>query len=147
MTDVLSSATLKKKKSHSLVRKLSLNKFRMSLEQQEQRHTPEGGNSSRSQSQSSQESPVHTYISATKKENDDAIEREKGTKEELKKPEKVLEKPTKTVSAVLRKSPPLTIKSFAETVQQGEDSIDRRYRMFLHETERQKILRYTLLDN
>ncbi|KAG5328001.1 RAB32 protein, partial [Acromyrmex charruanus] len=119
MTDVLSSATLKKKKkkSHSLVRKLSLNKFRMSLEQQEQRHTPEGGNSSRSQSQSSQESPVHTCISATKKENDDAIEKEKGIKEELKKPEKVLEKP-KTVSAVLRKSPPLTIKSFAETVQQ-----------------------------
>ncbi|KAG5309105.1 RAB32 protein, partial [Pseudoatta argentina] len=119
MTDVLSSATLKKKKkkSHSLVRKLSLNKFRMSLEQQEQRHTPEGGNSSRSQSQSSQESPVHICISATKKENDDAIEKEKGIKEELKKPEKVLEKP-KTVSAVLRKSPPLTIKSFAETVQQ-----------------------------
>ncbi|XP_011050782.1 PREDICTED: ras and EF-hand domain-containing protein homolog isoform X1 [Acromyrmex echinatior] len=118
MTDVLSSATLKKKKkkSHSLVRKLSLNKFRMSLEQQGQRHTPEGGNS-RSQSQSSQESPVHTYISATKKENDDAIEKEKGIKEELKKPEKVLEKP-KTVSAVLRKSPTLTIKSFAETVQQ-----------------------------
>ncbi|KYN19711.1 Ras-related protein Rab-32 [Trachymyrmex cornetzi] len=120
MTDVLSSATLKKKKkkSHSLVRKLSLNKFRMSLEQQEQRRTPEGGNSSRSQSQSSQESPVHTYISATKKEDDDVIEKGKGIKEELKKPEKVLEKPTKTVSAVLRKSPPLTIKSFAETVQQ-----------------------------
>jgi len=115
----------------------------MSLEQQEQRHTPEGGNSSRSQSQSSQESPVHTYISATKKENDDAIEKEKGIKEELKKPEKVLEKPTKTVSAVLRKSPPLTIKRFAETVQQGEDAIDRRYRMFLHETKRRNIPRYT----
>ncbi|KYM97587.1 Ras-related protein Rab-32 [Cyphomyrmex costatus] len=120
MTDVLSSATLKKKKkkSHSLVRKLSLNKFRMSLEQQEPRHTPEGGNSSRSQSQSSQESPVHTYISVTKKENNGAIEREKGIKEELKKPEKVLEKPTETVSEVLRKSPSLTIKSFAETIQQ-----------------------------
>ncbi|XP_018357219.1 PREDICTED: ras and EF-hand domain-containing protein homolog isoform X2 [Trachymyrmex septentrionalis] len=120
MTDAHSSATLKKKKkkSHSLVRKLSLNKFRMSLEQQEQRRTPEGGNSSRSQSQSSQESPVHTYISVAKKENDDAVEKEKGIKEELKKPEKVLEKPGKTVSAVLRESPPLTVKSFAETVQQ-----------------------------
>ncbi|XP_017753895.1 PREDICTED: ras-related protein Rab-32B isoform X2 [Eufriesea mexicana] len=52
------SSTLKKKKkkSHSLVRKLSLNKFRLSTEQ-EPRHTPEGGDSSRSQSQSSQESP------------------------------------------------------------------------------------------
>ncbi|XP_011876398.1 PREDICTED: uncharacterized protein LOC105566755 isoform X1 [Vollenhovia emeryi] len=119
MTGALSSATLKKKKkkSHSLVRKLSLNKFRMSSEQQEPRHTPEGGNSSRSQSQSSQESPVHTYVRATKKENDDALEREKGAKEELTKPEKLLEKPAKTVSVVQRKSPSLTIKNVAETVQ------------------------------
>ncbi|XP_011699021.1 PREDICTED: ras and EF-hand domain-containing protein homolog isoform X1 [Wasmannia auropunctata] len=117
MTDAPSSATLKKKKkkSHSLVRKLSWNKFRMSSEQQEPRHTPEGGNSSRSQSQSSQESPIHTY--ATRKEND-TLER---VKEELKKPEKIHEKPTKTVSVVLRKSPSLTIKSFAETGQQDTE--------------------------
>ncbi|XP_011166200.1 uncharacterized protein LOC105200376 isoform X1 [Solenopsis invicta] len=115
MTDVFSSASLKKKKkkSHSLVRKLSLNKFRMSSEQQEPRHTPEGGNSSRSQSQSSQNSPVHTYIHTTK--NDDALKREKGTKEELKKPEKLLEK---TISVVQCKSPSLTIESIAETIQQ-----------------------------
>lgn len=139
MTNALSSASLKKKKkkSHSLVRKLSLNKFRMSSEQQEPRHTPEGGNSSRSQSQSSQDSPVHTYIHTTKKENDDALERERerGTKEELKKPEKLLEK---TIRVVQRKSPSLTIKSFAETVHQGEpcmDAMDCWYR-YLHETEK-----------
>jgi len=102
------------------VRKLSLNKFRMSSEQQEPRHTPEGGNSSRSQSQSSQESPVHIYAHVTKKENDNALEREKEIKEELKKPEKLLEKSAKTVSVVLRKSPSLTIKNFPKTVQQGE---------------------------
>ncbi|KAG9428682.1 ras and EF-hand domain-containing protein isoform X1 [Apis mellifera carnica] len=53
-----STTTLKKKKkkSNSLVRKLSLNKFRLSTEQ-EPRHTPEGGDNSRPQSQSSQESP------------------------------------------------------------------------------------------
>ncbi|XP_071566890.1 uncharacterized protein Rab32 isoform X5 [Temnothorax nylanderi] len=122
-TDALSSAALKKKKkkSHSLVRKLSLNKFRMSSEQQEPRHTPEGGNSSRSQSQSSQESPVHTYARAAKRENDDALEREKGVKEEIKKPEK-LEKSTKTVSVVQRKSPSLPIKSFvsADTERQSQ---------------------------
>lgn len=128
MTDAPSSATLKKKKkkSHSLVRKLSLNKFRMSPEQQEPRHTPEGGNSSRSQSQSSQESPVR----ATKKESDDS-ERGKEVKEELKKPEKLLEKPAKTVSVVQGKSPSLTTRSFAGTVQQGElcmDAMGREYK-------------------
>ncbi|XP_077257935.1 RAS oncogene family member Rab32 isoform X4 [Temnothorax americanus] len=119
-TDALSSAALKKKKkkSHSLVRKLSLNKFRMSSEQQEPRHTPEGGNSSRSQSQSSQESPVHTYARAAKRGNDDALEREEGVKEEIKKPEK-LEKSTKTVGVAQRNSPSLPIKSFAGTVQQA----------------------------
>lgn len=106
------------------MRKLSLNKFRMSSEQQEPRHTPEGGNSSRSQSQSSQESPVHTYVRATRKENDDALERGKGVKEELKKPEKLLEKAAKTVSVVQRKSPSLISKSFAETAQQGEPCMD-----------------------
>lgn len=89
------------------------------MSSEEPRHTPEGGNSSRSQSQSSQESPVHTYVRTTKKENDDALEREKEIKEELKKPEK-LEKPTKTVSIVQCKSPSLTIKSFTGTVQQGK---------------------------
>ncbi|XP_015119201.1 ras-related protein Rab-44 [Diachasma alloeum] len=48
-----------KKKSGSLVRKLSLNKFRLGSSDQETRHTPEGGDSSRSQSQSSQESPSY----------------------------------------------------------------------------------------
>ncbi|XP_012533863.1 ras and EF-hand domain-containing protein homolog isoform X2 [Monomorium pharaonis] len=117
MTDALSGVSLKKKKkkSHSLVRKLSLNKFRMSSEQQEPRHTPEGGNSSRSQSQSSQDSPAHTYIHSTaKKENVDVLEREKETREELKKPEKLHEK---TSDVVQRKSPSSTIESFAETVQ------------------------------
>ncbi|XP_036146158.1 ras and EF-hand domain-containing protein homolog isoform X1 [Monomorium pharaonis] len=120
MTDALSGVSLKKKKkkSHSLVRKLSLNKFRMSSEQQEPRHTPEGGNSSRSQSQSSQDSPAHTYIHSTaKKENVDVLEREKETREELKKPEKLHEK---TSDVVQRKSPSSTIESFAETVQRGE---------------------------
>ncbi|XP_011639656.1 uncharacterized protein LOC105428830 isoform X1 [Pogonomyrmex barbatus] len=123
VSEVLLNANLKKKKkkSHSLVRKLSLNKFRISSEQQELRHTPEGGNSSQSQSRSSQESPIHTSSSTghiAKKENDDALEGEKGAKEEFKKPEKLLEKPTKTV-IVQRKSPSLTIKAFA--VQQDSE--------------------------
>ncbi|XP_070518097.1 uncharacterized protein Rab32 isoform X1 [Cardiocondyla obscurior] len=113
-------AKKKKKKSHSLVRKLSLNKFRVPPEQQEPRHTPEGGNSSRSQSQSSQESPVHAY--ATKKEHHHASEREKSIKGELKKPEKLHEKPTtKTTTVVQGKSPPLTVK-FASTDQQAPHS-------------------------
>ncbi|XP_011311316.1 ras-related protein Rab-44 isoform X1 [Fopius arisanus] len=48
---------MKKKKSGSLVRKLSLSKFRLGSSDQETRQTPEGGDSSRSQSQSSQDSP------------------------------------------------------------------------------------------
>ncbi|KAK0095560.1 hypothetical protein PV326_007990 [Microctonus aethiopoides] len=47
----------KKKSGNSLVRKLSLNKFRFGSSDQETRHTPEGDESSRSPSQSSQESP------------------------------------------------------------------------------------------
>lgn len=47
----------KKKSGSSLVRKLSLNKFRFGSSDQETRHTPEGDESSRSPSQSSQESP------------------------------------------------------------------------------------------
>lgn len=50
---------MKKKKSGSLVRKLSLNKFRIGSTDQETRQTPEGGDSSRSQSQSSQDSPAN----------------------------------------------------------------------------------------
>ncbi|XP_043486153.1 EF-hand calcium-binding domain-containing protein 4B isoform X1 [Polistes fuscatus] len=64
-------ATSKKKKSHSLVRKLSFNKFRLSTDQSQQqsqqsqqqievRRTPDGGDSSQSQSQSSQDSPSHS---------------------------------------------------------------------------------------
>ncbi|XP_067217269.1 uncharacterized protein Rab32 isoform X2 [Linepithema humile] len=117
----------KKKKSHSLVRKLSLNKFRLSSEQQETRHTPEGGDSSRSQSQSSQDSPVHSCgptggIAASKgQEDDDVPEREKGTKGELKKSEKLLEKSTKTVTVVQHKSPSVIIKSFAGVVQRDTE--------------------------
>ncbi|KAK0171644.1 hypothetical protein PV328_005072 [Microctonus aethiopoides] len=47
----------KKKSGNSLVRKLSLNKFRFGSSDQETRYTPEGDESSRSPSQSSQESP------------------------------------------------------------------------------------------
>ncbi|XP_020287466.1 ras and EF-hand domain-containing protein homolog isoform X2 [Pseudomyrmex gracilis] len=144
--DASSAAALKKKKkkSHSLVRKLSLNKFRLSSEQQQQqpqpqpqsqpqqqqqqqeiRHTPEGGDSSRSQSQSSQESPIHSYSSnvrtAVKKGQDnDGLEREKETKGELAKTEKLLEKSTKTVTVVQRKTPSLTIKSFTSVEQDIE---------------------------
>lgn len=107
----------KKKKSHSLVRKLSLNKFRLSPEQQETRHTPEGGDSSRSQSQSPQESPVHPNEPIKNQgQGDNVPEGEKGAKRELKKPEKLLEKPPKTV-AVVQHTTPLLVKSF---VQQGE---------------------------
>ncbi|XP_029155864.1 LOW QUALITY PROTEIN: uncharacterized protein LOC114928733 [Nylanderia fulva] len=106
----------KKKKSHSLVRKLSLNKFRLSSEQQETRHTPEGGDSSRSQSQSPQESPVHPNESIKKQgQGDDNVpEKEKKAKGELKKPEKLLEKPSKTVTIVQHAPPSVTIKSFVQ---------------------------------
>ncbi|XP_072766024.1 uncharacterized protein Rab32 isoform X2 [Anoplolepis gracilipes] len=105
----------KKKKSHSLVRKLSLNKFRLSSEQQETRHTLEGGDSSRPQSQSPQESPVQPNESMRKpgQGNDNTSEREKETKRELKKPEKLLEKPTKAVT-VVQHTTPLVIKSFVQ---------------------------------
>lgn len=120
-TNVPSETILKKKKkkSHSLVRKLSLNKFRLSSDQQEARRTPEGGDSSRSQSQSSQESPVHsnspTRVAAKRGlGNDDTLEREKQTVE-LKKPEILqLEKLSKTVTVVQCKSPLLTIKSLTK---------------------------------
>lgn len=114
------------------MRKLSLNKFRSSTEQQETRHTPEGGDSSRSQSQSSQDSPVHSYgptagIAASKRqEDDDVLEREKGTKGELKKSEKPLEKPTKTVAIVQHKSPSVIIESFERAVHRGEQ-MDRKF--------------------
>ncbi|XP_066581631.1 uncharacterized protein [Prorops nasuta] len=57
---------LKKKKASSLVRKLSLNRFRSTVEHQEQRHTPEGGDSSKSPSQSSQESTPYHLASSSK---------------------------------------------------------------------------------
>lgn len=121
--DTSSAATLKKKKkkkSHSLVRKLSLNKFRLSAEQESRQTPPEGGDSSRPQSRSLQESPVHSYGPiriGRKGQEDDALEREKA-KGELKKSEKLLEKPAKTVAVVQRKSPSLTIGSFSRTGQQ-----------------------------
>ncbi|XP_051160179.1 EF-hand calcium-binding domain-containing protein 4B isoform X4 [Leptopilina boulardi] len=62
----------KPRKTHSLVRKLSFNKFGMSPEP-EPRHTPEGGDSSRSLSQSSQESTSRLDSSPTmtpRKESD-----------------------------------------------------------------------------
>lgn len=118
----------KKKKSNSLVRKLSLNKFRLSSEQ-EQRHTPEGGDSSRSQSQSSQESPSlsdsSSRIARKGQETErlghrdgcearDAKERER-ERGETKKSEKLSEKPVTTVTVVQRKSPSLTIRSFTKS--------------------------------
>lgn len=106
------------------MRKLSLNKFRLSSEQQETRHTPEGGDSSsRSQSQSPQESPVHPNESIKKQgqEDDNVPEKEKKAKGELKKPEKLLEKPSKIVTIVQHATPSVTIKSF---VQQGETCTD-----------------------
>ncbi|RLU21054.1 hypothetical protein DMN91_007670 [Ooceraea biroi] len=133
-TDVPSDTTLKKKKkkSHSLVRKLSLNKFRLSSEQQEARRAPEGGDSSRSQSQSSQESSGHSYSptrAAVKKGlgNEDILEREKEAKGELNKPEILeLEKLSKTVTVVQRKSQPsLTIKSFTKTDQQNKPDTEQ----------------------
>lgn len=110
----------KKKKSHSLVRKLSLNKFRLSSEQDSRQTPPEGGDSGRSQSQSSQESPVHGATGTGKKgQEDDALERDKA-KGELKKSEKLPETPLKTVTVVQRRSPSLTSKSFSSTVQQQQ---------------------------
>lgn len=122
-----STTTLKKKKkkSNSLVRKLSLNKFRLSTEQ-EPRHTPEGGDNSRPQSQSSQESPSFSDSSSGigrkrqeverlgHRDGYEAVEpsydvdREKG---EPRKPEKQ-EKLVSSVTVVQSKSPSFTIRSF-----------------------------------
>ena len=128
----------KQKKSNSLVRRLSLNKFRTTPEQ-EPRHTPEGGDSSRSLSQSSQDSTSRLDNSPTtisRKGSDEeksstlslptAKERpDKPTKKEGKKKEEqtsqqeqlhqqkseLTEKPVSTVTVVQRKSPSLTIRS------------------------------------
>ncbi|CAL7937742.1 unnamed protein product [Xylocopa violacea] len=118
----------KKKKSHSLVRKLSLNKFRLSTEP-EPRHTPEGGDSSRSQSQSSQESPsLSDSPSRITRKGQEAerlghrdghdappigSDREKG---EVRKPEKLLS----TITVVQSKSPSLTIRSFPNSKHDSE---------------------------
>lgn len=66
LEDVGSSKSRQKKpkKAHSLVRKLSLSKFK-TLPEPETRHTPEGGDSSRSLSQSSQESTSRLDSSPT----------------------------------------------------------------------------------
>ncbi|XP_033339643.1 RAS oncogene family member Rab32 isoform X1 [Megalopta genalis] len=150
--DVGSASTLKKKKkkSHSLVRKLSLNKFRLSAAEQEPRHTPEGGDSSRSQSQSSQESPSlsdsPSRIGARKGHGIERLGHQRDNNEsagprddvavavavaanvtvekgDARKPEKLAEKPVTTVTVVQRKSPSLTIRSFSKTAQ--HDTPDR----------------------
>ena len=133
-----STTTLKKKKkkSNSLVRKLSLNKFRLSTEQ-EPRHTPEGGDNSRPQSQSSQESPSFSDSSSGigrkrqeverlgHRDGYEAVEpsydvdREKG---EPRKPEKQ-EKLVSSVTVVQSKSPSFTIRSFNLTSEHGERSL------------------------
>lgn len=116
----------KKKKSHSLVRKLSLNKFRLSAgEQETTRHTPEGGDSSRSQSQSSQESPSLSDSPSriARKGHGPSGERardERVEKGDAEKPEKLAEKPVTTVTVVQRKSPSLTIRSFPKNAAHGE---------------------------
>ncbi|KZC12419.1 PREDICTED: uncharacterized protein LOC107190506 [Dufourea novaeangliae] len=115
----------KTKKSHLLVRKLSLNKFRLSTEP-EPRHTPEGGDSSRSQSQSSQESPSlsdsPSRIARKGQENEKErhrdtydVARDGNERGEPRKPEKLLEKPVSTVTVVQRRSPSLTIRSFSKS--------------------------------
>lgn len=93
----------KKKKSHSLVRKLSLNKFRTPVEQSEQRRTPEGGDSSRSLSRSSPDSQSHSDL--VSKHSDDFIEQPKKDEhiEQL--------KIASTVTVIPQKSPQLTLKS------------------------------------
>ncbi|XP_017753894.1 PREDICTED: uncharacterized protein LOC108546361 isoform X1 [Eufriesea mexicana] len=138
------SSTLKKKKkkSHSLVRKLSLNKFRLSTEQ-EPRHTPEGGDSSRSQSQSSQESPSLSdspsriarkgqeterlghrddYEADERRDAPYDADREKG---ESRKSEKPTEKLVSTVTVVQRRSPSLTIRSFSTKTQYDIQSAEK----------------------
>ncbi|KAG7200577.1 hypothetical protein KM043_001138 [Ampulex compressa] len=111
----------KKKKSHSLVRKLSLSKFRLSAEQETTRHTPEGGDSSRSQSQSSQDSPTRSASpSRTTRKGLLAVPVEAGEAlggEESRKAEKLLEKPISTITVVQRRSPSLTIRSFSRNFQ------------------------------
>ncbi|KOX73109.1 Ras-related protein Rab-32 [Melipona quadrifasciata] len=127
----------KKKKSHSLVRKLSLNKFRLSTEQ-EPRHTPEGGDSSRSQSQSSQESPSlsdspsriarkgqeteRLECEAEAPPRDTALHQVDEEKGKPRKPEKPTEKLVSTVTVVQRKSPSFTVKSFSSKNQNARDS-------------------------
>lgn len=124
-----------KKKANSLVRKLSLNKFKVSGSEQEARHTPEGGDRSRSQSQSSQESHNQSdspcKLGVTIQEGiSTPLEKENIEKERLaaeghigEKGERISdnptqstrldtqEKPVRTVTVVQRKSPSLTIKS------------------------------------
>ncbi|XP_076678308.1 RAS oncogene family member Rab32 isoform X1 [Andrena cerasifolii] len=121
----------KKKKSSSLVRKLSLNKFRLSTEQ-EPRHTPEGGDSSRSQSQSSQESPslsdspsrIARKGQETERPGAEARERDR-QKGEARKPEKLQEKPISTVTVVQHKSPSLTIRSFSRSQHDPQEKSPR----------------------
>ncbi|XP_043466861.1 EF-hand calcium-binding domain-containing protein 4B isoform X2 [Leptopilina heterotoma] len=133
--DVGSKSRQKKpKKAHSLVRKLSLSKFK-TLPEPETRHTPEGGDSSRSLSQSSQESTSRLDSSPTltprkqesvvqekwstcslpgaTQEKSTVSEREgkKGEQQTVQqKSEKLIEKPVSTITVVQRKSPSLTIK-------------------------------------
>lgn len=112
VSDVIDQAAglkVRRKKSHLLVRKLNLNKF-LSSPEQEIRRTPESGDS-KSQSQFLQGSPVHSHIlsrPATKKLKDNILEN-KQTKVEG--PEKLL----KTLEL-----PSLTVTSFPKIFQKGE---------------------------
>ena len=128
----------KPKKGNLLIRKLSFNKFRTSPEP-EPRHTPEGGDSSRSPSQSSQESASRLSTSSTttsRKGSDQEksstlslpIAKEKAADEKgvakkgevqlsqqeqlpQQKSEKLIDKPVSTIIVVQRKSPSVTIRS------------------------------------
>ncbi|XP_035727987.1 uncharacterized protein LOC118444134 isoform X6 [Vespa mandarinia] len=149
-----SPVTLKKKKSHSLVRRLSLNKFRLSTDQSSQqqdearRRTPDGGDSSQSQSQSSQDSPSHSdspkkftrkgldveksvfrgIRHRSKADSEQLVgEREGGEKKgETKKPEMLIAKPVSTVTVVQRRSPSLTIRSVPKSSQQHGEQQERK---------------------
>ncbi|KAI4498405.1 hypothetical protein M0802_006584 [Mischocyttarus mexicanus] len=162
-SDSSPGATLKKKKSISLVRRLSFNKFRSSTEQSQQsqqqqqfqqqqqqqidaRRTPDGGDSSQSQSQSSQDSPSHSdspkkltrkgsdgeksvfrgirHRSKADSERQPTGEREREKKGETKKPEMLIAKPVSSVTVVQRKSPSLTIRCVPKSSQQHESTTD-----------------------
>lgn len=110
-----------------------------SQQQIEARRTPDGGDSSQSQSQSSQDSPSHSdspkkftrkgsdveksvfrgIRHRSKADSELVGEREGGEKKgETKKPEMLIAKPVSTVTVVQRRSPSLTIRSVPKSSQQ-----------------------------